>query len=161
MKAICTDSKNFELFENKKQLGRLTYKNWFSGLTEIETDNAHTYEIKPAGLFGLFGAAFTLSKNNAEVAIFKLNIQGHMILSFKGEQDFVLKKRAMFNTKYIIENTTGKEIIRLMPSFDWNGLKYSYDITHESKPDILLILTGMYCANYSIAMSGGAIIPTA
>ena len=157
MNAICIDSKNFELFENKKQLGRLTYKNWFSGLTEIEIDNAHTYEIKPAGIFGLFGAAFVLSKNNAEVAIFKLNLQGHMILAFKNEQDYVLKKRAMFNTKYVIENSSGKEIIRLMPNFDWNKLKYSYDITCESKPDILLVLAGIYCANYYIAMSGGII----
>ncbi|HKC67519.1 MAG TPA: hypothetical protein VKG26_04765 [Bacteroidia bacterium] len=47
-----------------------------------------------------------------------------------------------------------------MPNFDWNKLKYSYDITHENKPNILLVLAGMYCSNYYIAMSGEAIMPT-
>jgi hypothetical protein len=157
MKAICTESKNFELFENTKKLGRLTYKNWFSTSAEIEVDKVSSYEIKPKDMLGV---AFSLHKDNIEVATLKMNLNGQMVFAFKDEQGYVFKRKSMLNSKYIIENNNGQELIRFMPSFDWRNLKYSYDIAYEDKPDILLVLTGMYCANYFIALSGGAVTAT-
>jgi len=157
MKAICTELRNFELFENHKKVGRITYKNWFSSSAEMEVDKMPSYEVKSTGFSGV---AFTLFKNTEEVATFKMNIKGHMILSFKDEQDYLFIRKSIFNSKYTIESANGQELIRLIPSFDWNKLSYSYDIAYEDKPDILLVLAGMFCANYYMALSGGAITTT-
>ena len=157
MKVICTDSKNFELFDNAEKLGRLTYKNWFSYSAELEAGKEQ-YEIKPTGLLG---ATFAVTIDGADAATFKMNWKGQMTITFKDGQEFAFKRKSMLNSKYVVENAKEQEIIQFIPCFDWIKFKYSYDIFYNDKTkNILLILLGIYCANYYIAISGGAVTST-
>jgi hypothetical protein len=155
MKSICTDAKNFDLYEGDKKLGKLSYKNYFPQSAEIQIDDASSYQIKPTNFLS---TSYMALKKDREIATFKMNLNGQMVIDFIDEQKYIFKRKSMLNSKYIIENNTGREIIRFMPSFNWAKFKYSYDIVFEDKPDILLILIGMFCTNYYIAMSGGVII---
>ncbi|HEX7412452.1 MAG TPA: hypothetical protein VF411_00300 [Bacteroidia bacterium] len=159
MKVSCADSKNFELFDNTEKLGSLAYKNWFSYTAELAIGDKEQYEIKPTGLLG---ATFAVTKADEQVASFKMNWKGQMTLTLKGGQEYVFKRKSMLNSKYIIENEKEQEIIQFIPCFDWTKFKYSYDIFYNDKAkNILLVLLGVYCANYYIAISGGAVTASA
>lgn len=155
MKSICTDAKNFELYEGVKKLGQLNYKNYFPLSAEIQIDDASPYQIKPTNFLG---TSYMVLKKDVEKVTFKINLNGQIVIDFIDEQKYIFKRKSMLNSKYIIESTNERELIRFMPSFNWAKFKYSYDIVYEDKPDILLILIGIFCTNYYIAMSGGVVI---
>ena len=155
MKVTCKDSKNFELFDNEEKLGSLNYNTWFSYNADLEVGSNEKYEVKPTGLLG---ATFAVYKNDEQLATFKMNWKGQMTLTFKDGKEFVFKRKSMLNSKYVIENEKEHEVIQFIPCFDWTKFKYSYDIFYNDKArNILLVLLGMYCSNYYIAISGGAV----
>ncbi len=154
MKVTCTDSRNFELHDGAEKLGSLSYKQWFSYSAELEAGK-EVFEVKPTGLLG---ATFAVFKGSEEVATFKMNWKGQMTVNFKDGQEYIFKRKSMLNSKYVVENGKEQEIIQFIPCFDWTKFKYSYDIFYNDKvKNILLVLLGMYCANYYIAISGGAV----
>ena len=60
-----------------------------------------------------------------------------------------------------MENKNKEPFIQLDPKFNWRAFQYNYDISynisgdHPSK-DTLLLLLGVYAANYFIACMSGS-----
>jgi hypothetical protein len=154
MEANSTDQKTFQLTENGQQLGTLTYESLFLLKAEIRLEKGEHYEIKA---LGFFGTTITVTKNGSETANLKMNWRGQIVLAFYDGQEFVLKAKGIFGNKFVIENKEEKTLIQFDPKFNWRKFHYNYDITYDEKPhDILLVLLGVYAANYFIASMSGA-----
>lgn len=158
MEAKSTDKKTFQLTENGQQLGQLVYENLFFLNAEIKLASLDVYEIKPVGFFQ---TSINVTKNGIEIAKLVMNWRGEIVISYQDGQEFVLKLNKFFYGKYIIENKNKEKIIQLDPRFNWREFQYNFDIayniTDENKSkDTLLLLLGVYAANYFIACMSGA-----
>jgi hypothetical protein len=153
MKAECTDSKTFQLTDDGRLLGKLTYKNLFSYTAEITLGNFDSYEIKSVGFFG---TSIIVTKNEKEIAKLQMNWKGQIVMTFQDGQEFIFKANGVFNSRFFIENKSEEKLIQFDPKFNWGKFHYNYDISYEKKPaDILFVLLGIYSSNYYIsAMSG-------
>ncbi len=155
MKVKCTDKRTFQLTDNSKSLGQLTYKSLFSFEAEIVLANFDRFKIKPEGLFG---TGITVTKDDTEIARLKLNWKGQIVMSFSDGREFVFRPKGAFMNKYFIENKRGEQLMLFDPHFVWSKFIFNYDISYDEKPkDILLILLGVYATNHIIAVMTGAI----
>ena len=155
MEARSIDKKTFQLTENGQLLGELIYENLFFLKAEMKLRDSDLYGIKPVGILG---SSITVTKNGTEIATLQMNWRGQMVLTFHNGQEFILKAKGTFHNKYVIENKNGENLLQLAPKFSWRKFNYNYDITCDRQPyDVLLILLGIYAANYSIASMSGAI----
>ena len=158
MKATSTDKKTFQLTSNGQPLGELIYENLFFFKAEIKLQNSEHYEIEPVGLFN---TSINVTRNDVAIASLVMNWRGQIVFTFQDGQEFVLKLNGLFNDSYITENREGENLIQLEPKFNWREFNYNYEIsygvTYEKNPqDILLLLLGVYAANYFIACMSGA-----
>lgn len=154
MEAKSIDKKTFQLVENEQLLGELVYENIFLSKAEIRFPNLETYQIKPVGIFK---TNTVVTKNEIEIANLKMNWRGQIVIAFKDGQEFVLKGKGMFYSKYVIENKDQEKLIQFDPKFNWKKFCYNYSITFDKKPeDILLILLGVYASNYIIGSLSGS-----
>ena len=154
MKVNSTNSKNFQLIKNEKLLGELSYKNILFLKANIKLSNDDNYEIKPVGFWG---TKICVTKNGAEIAVLKMNWNGNISIAFHDGEEFVVKAKGWFDNTFFMEDKAEKKIMQLEAKFSWRKFYYSYDISYEEKSqDALLILLGVYAANYYLSnMSGG------
>jgi hypothetical protein len=156
MEIKCTDKKTFQLVDNGQFAGQLIYDNLFSYKAKIILKNSDCYEIETVGFFG---TSITITKDGQEIANLKMNWKGQIVISFQDEREFVFKAQGTFLNKYFIENKEEEKLIQFTPNFNWSMFTYSYDISYDKKPeDILVVLLGVYAANYFIAVMSGAIV---
>lgn len=158
MEAKSTDRKTFLLTENGQQLGELIYENQLFLTAEIGLTNSERYQIKPVGFFG---TSISVTKNDREIASLVMNWSGQIVISYQDGEEYLLKLNNFFHGKYIMENKNKEPFIQLDPKFNWRAFQYNYDISynisgdHPSK-DTLLLLLGVYAANYFIACMSGS-----
>jgi hypothetical protein len=158
MEARSTDKKTFQLTENGQLLGELIYENLFFFKAVIKLSNSEFYKIEPAGFFG---TSLTVKKNEDEIAKLVMNWRGQIVISYIDGREFVLKLHSFFSGKYIIENQNQENLIQLEAKFNWREFQYNYDISYNitndgKSKDTLLLLLGVYAANYFIACMSGA-----
>jgi hypothetical protein len=155
MRIECTDNKTFRLTANEQFLGELAYKSLFSFKAEITLSNSDHFDIKSVGFFG---TSIVVTKNETEIANLKMNWKGQIVMTFQDEQEFVFQAKGVFHNQYVIENKEEEELIRFDPKFNLGKFNYNYDISYHKKPqDILLVLLGIYAANYYIAAVAGSV----
>jgi hypothetical protein len=153
MKIECTDNKTFQLFDDGLPTGQLTYASFFSFKAAITLLNSDRYEINPVGFFD---TSINVLINDQEIASLKMNWKGHIVISFQDGREFVFKATGSFYNNYFIENTQGEKMMQFEPHFKWSKFNYNYDISYDKKPqDLLLVLLGIYAANYFIAFMSG------
>jgi|SRR5690606_1788125 len=158
MEANSTDNKTFQLTENGQQLGELIYENLFFLKAEIKLLNSELYDLAPVGFFG---TSVAVTKNGNEIASLVMNWRGQIVITFQDGQEFVIKLIGLFSNKFIIENKDQEKLIQLELKFNWREFHYNYnityDITNDNIPkDNLLLLLGVYAANYFVATMSGA-----
>lgn len=154
MEAKSIDKKTFQLTENGELLGELIYENIFFSKAEIRLANSEVYQIKPVGIFR---TNTIVTKNGIEIANLKMNWRGQIVIVFQDGEEFVLKGKGMFYSKYVIENKDQEKLIEFDPKFNWKKFRYNYTIQFDKKKqDILLILLGIYASNYIISSLSGA-----
>jgi len=152
------DIRTFQLNNNEKSIGKLTYKGLFSNTAEIILPNSDTFEIKP---LGFFKTSISVIQNSTEIANLKMNWKGQIVISFLDDQDYIFKVKGVLRSKYIIENEAQKTLLKYNPKLDLNNFRYNYDISFDKRQEnILLILIGVYAVNYYIAVASGAIAAT-
>ncbi|MEZ0540910.1 hypothetical protein [Fibrella arboris] len=153
METKSTNRKTFQLTENSQQLGELIYEHLFSFKAKIKLQNSEFISIQPVGFFK---TGVSVTKNGAELANLTMNWRGHISISFRDGQEYMLKPTGMFYNKFVIENKAGERLIQLDPKFSWSKFDYNYDIQSDKKSqDILLILLGVYASNYFISFMSG------
>jgi len=154
MEAKSIDKKTFQLIESQRLLGELVYADLFYSKAEIKLPNSETYQIKPVGIFR---TNTEVTKNEVKIANLKMNWRGQIVIAFQDGQEYVLKGKGMLYSKYVIENKDSEMLIEFDPKFNWRKFRYNYNITYNKIPeDILLILLGVYAANYSINVTAAA-----
>ena len=152
------DIRTFQLISNEKSIGKLIYKGLFSNTAEIIIPNSGSYEIKP---LGFFKTSISVIQNSTEIASLKMNWKGQIVISFKDDQDYIFKVKGILRSKYFIEDEAQKTLLNYNPKLDLNNFRYNYDISFDIRQEnILLILIGIYAANYNIAVASGAIAAT-
>jgi hypothetical protein len=148
MKIQCTDKKTFELTDSSEKLGHIIYEGLFSFKANaiVGSDN---YEITP---IGIFSTTISVTTNETEVANLKMNWKGHIIISFRDEQEFILKATGTFLNKFVLEDKDQQKLMLFNPDFNWAKFSYNYSVSYDKKPqDILLVLLATYAANYYVA----------
>ncbi len=152
MKIQCTDRKTFELTDDSRILGNITYNGLFSYKANAMVAK-DSYQITPKGIFS---TTISVTNNGTEVANMQMNWKGHIIIAFQNGQEYILKQTGMFLHKFVLEDRNQQKLILLDPDFNWPQFSYNYNISYNNKPqDILLVLLATYSANYYMsAMSG-------
>ena len=157
MEAKSTDRKTFQLTDNGQLLASLLYEDLLFAKAEIKIANENSYLIAPVGFWG---SSINVIKNGNEVAKLVMTWGGHINILFTDGREFVLKLNAFFYGKYIVEDKNGEMIFQLSPKFNWRAFHYNYEIAYgvsnNESDDILLLLLGIYSANYFIACMSGA-----
>lgn len=152
MKIQCTNTNTFELIDGSEKVGQITYDSLFSYKANATAGN-EKYEIKPTGIFS---TNITVTKNGTEVANMQMNWKGHIIISFKNGQEYIVKATGTFLNKFVLEDKDQEKLILFDPDFNWSKFSYNYDVTFDNKPqNILLVLLATYSANYYMAMMSG------
>lgn len=154
MEAKPINTKTFLLTENGQPLGELVYKSLLSLKAEIKLPNSEFYKIEHVGIFD---TSINVTKNEVEIAKLEMNWRGQIVFNFYDGQEFVLKVNGLLGNKFIIENKNEEKLIQLDPQLNWRKFNYNYDITFDNKPqNVLLVLIGVYAANYFMASMSGA-----
>ncbi len=158
MKAYSIDKKTFQLADNDQILGELTYETPFYLKAEIKLPSAETYKLTPEGFFG---TSIAVTKDGNKVASLAMNWKGQIILTLQDDREYALKSSGLFQSKMTLENKNQEKVVQFEPKFNWREFHYSYDIsydtTNDNEPkDSLLLLLGVYSANYFIATMSGA-----
>ncbi len=154
MEAKSTNRKTFQLTENGQPLGELIYESIVSLKAEIKLPNSDIYEIEQ---IGIFDTSINVTKNGAEVAKLAMNWRGQIEFNFHDGKEFILKAKGFLGNKFVLENKNEEKLIQFDPQLNWKKLNYNYDITFDKKPQtILLVLLGVYAANYFMASMSGA-----
>ena len=154
MEAKSTNNKTLQLIENGQPLGELIYNSLLSLKAEIKLPNSEVYEIEHVGIFD---TSINVTKNGAEIAKLEMNWRGQIEFNFQDGQEFILKAKGLLGNEFVIENKNEEKLFQLDPQFNWRKLNNNYDITFDNKPQsILLVLLGIYAANYFIASMSGA-----
>lgn len=153
MRIQCTDRKTFELSDDSKPLGAVTYDSLFS-LKANATIGNNLYVVTPKGIFS---TTISVTKMGAEIASLQMNWKGNIIISFSKGEEYLLKATGLFLNKFVLEDKDQQKIMILDADFNWSKFSYNYTIAYDNKPqDILLVLLASYGANYFIAsMSSG------
>lgn len=155
--AKSNDSLSFELINDDKPTGKITYKSWFNFNAVIELANHQSFQIEPKGFWG---ATIELKDNEKVLLKFRMNWNGEIIVQtyFDGEKEsFVCKHRGIFRDSFVLTDKIGTELLVMKPQFKWNLLNYEYQINTSddfekySNKEILL-LTSLHCANYYMSM---------
>ena len=154
MRIECTDNKTFQLSDNGQLKGQLLYENLFSYKAKISLQTSDRYEIKPVGFFQ---TGINVAKNENNFANLQMNWKGQIVIAYQDGQEFLFKTMGVFNSKYLIENKQGEKLMQFDPHFDWKKFNYHYDVSYDRKPNELLVLIGVYAANYYIASMSGMI----
>jgi hypothetical protein len=158
MKAHSIDKKTFQLTDDSQLLGELIYENLFFFNAEIKLAGFDVFKIKPVGIFQ---TSISVTKNGTEIATLVMNWRGEIVISYKDGLEYVLKLNKFFHGKYVIENRDKEKVIQLDPQFNWREFQYNYDIAYSitddnNSKDPLLLLLGIYAANYFVACMSGA-----
>ena len=154
MEAKSIDKKTFQLVENELLLGELVYQDLFYSKAEIKLSNSETYQIKAVGIFR---TNTIVTKNGVEIANLKMNWRGQMLIAFQDGQEYLLRGKGIFYSKYIIENKEQEMLIQFEPKFNWKKFRYNYNIKYYIIPeDVLLILLGVYASNCIINSTSGS-----
>ena len=154
MEAKSIDKKTFQLIENQRLLGELVYSDFFYSKAEIKLSNSETYQIKAVGIFR---TNTIVTKNGAEIANLKMNWRGQIVIAFQDGQEYLLRGKGMFYSKYVVENKEQEMLIQFEPKFKWKKFRYNYNITYNIvQEEVLLILLGLYASNYIINSTSGA-----
>lgn len=155
--AKSSNSLSFELFDDDKLTGKITYTSWFSFNAEIELADHQSFQVEPKGFWG---TTIELKDNEKVLLKFRMNWNGEIIIQtyFDGvKESFVCKHRGVFKDSFVLTDKEGIELLVMKPQFKWNLLNYEYQITTSddfekySNKDILL-LTSLHCVNYYMSM---------
>jgi hypothetical protein len=155
--AKSSNSLTFELVNDNKLTGKITYKSWFSFNAVIELPDSQSLQVEPKGFWG---TTIELKDNEKVLLKFRMNWNGEIIVQtyFDGiKESFVCKHRGVFKDSFVLTDKEGIELLVMKPKFKWNLLNYEYQITTSddfekySNKDILL-LTSLHCANYYMSM---------
>ncbi len=151
-KAISTDSKNFNLTIDNIHLGSLNYLKWYSFQASILLANNSEYKLEPKGFWD---SKIELLQNGVSLADYKLSWSGIIInTKLDGiENSYLLKKKGLFSSQFVLVNSEEKEILSVESDFKWTQLHLDYLITvsddfgHYSHKELFL-LTILHCINY-------------
>ncbi|BAP30919.1 uncharacterized protein CHSO_1882 [Chryseobacterium sp. StRB126] len=155
--AKSSNSLSFELVNDNKLTGKITYKSWFNFNAVIELANHQSFQVEPKGFWG---TTIELKDNEKVLLKFRMNWNGEIIVQtyFDGvKESFVCKHRGVFKDSFVLTDKEGTELLVMKPQFKWNLLNYEYRITTSddfetySNKEILL-LTSLHCANYYMSM---------
>ena len=158
MNANSKDRKTFLLSDNDQILGELNYETPFYLKAEIKIPNTETYKLAPVGFFG---TSVAVTKDGNKIASLSMSWNGKIIITFQDEREYALKLSGLFQSQMILENKNQEKVIQFEPKFNWRDFYCKYDITYDNTndkepKDNLLLLLGVYAANYFIATISGA-----
>lgn len=155
MKAECINQQLFQLSDKEEFLGKVVYKKLFSYDAEIVLTNAENYHVEPRGFFGTH---IVVTKNGTEIADLRMNLKGQIVISMSSGEEFLFKNTTIFSNHFAIENKDGEKIVQYKPALNWSKFNYNYTIANDLKSkNTLLILIGLYAANYYIAVMSGLV----
>lgn len=158
MNANSKDRKTFQLTDNDQLLGELIYETPFYLKAEIKMPNTENYKLAPVGFFN---SSIAVTKGENKIASLSMSWNGKIVITFQDDREYALQLSGLFQSQMILENKNQEKVIQFEPKFNWRDFYYQYNIDYdvtnvnESKDNLLLLL-GVYAANYFIATISGA-----
>lgn len=120
--------------------------------------NSEWYNLVPVGLFS---SRIDVTQGDEKIASLTMGWNGKIIITFLDDKEYALKLSGLFQNKLILENEHQEAVIQYEPHYNWRDFYHKYDISYDTNNDKepknhLLLLLGLYAANYFIATISGA-----
>jgi hypothetical protein len=118
----------YALQEGEKQLGRLSYKGWFSRKAEIIISPNESYQVIP---HGFFFRTITIGNGIDIYLSIRFSNWGRMnfTMTRQGiEYRMAFRRKGIFSMDHILVNQNREQLMLLKPSFNWRRFTYEYDI---------------------------------
>ncbi len=158
--AKSSNSRTFELTQNDKSIGQLTYTSWFRFDALITMGNYKNFQIEPKGFWG---TTIELKENENVLVKFKMNWSGEIVIQtyFDGqEKGYTLKHKGFFNESFLLVDQDEIELLMMKPHLQWFKRAYEYQIETVDGFDRipnkeLLLMTTLHGANYYMSLASG------
>ncbi|MBX2887351.1 MAG: hypothetical protein KF829_01740 [Ferruginibacter sp.] len=151
-----TNSHHFCLALDKRILGELNYKKWYSFNADIVLANNRKYNLESKGFWD---TTIELHDGLKTLLSFRMGWEGIIIETFFGEEEqvFLLKLKGLFSNKFVLLNQDNEELMVAETIFNWRKLNFNYNIEtpqnfDDSDKNSLLLLTVVHCINYYITI---------
>ncbi|HCM33267.1 hypothetical protein [Chryseobacterium sp.] len=161
--AKSNNSLNFEVTNDDKLIGTLSYKNWFKFNAIIDIAAYKSYQVEPKGFWG---TTIELKDGEKVLLKFRMNWNGEIIVQtyFDGvKESYVFKHRGIFKESFVLTDKIGSELVIMKPNFKWNLMGNEYQmITSDTFENLsnkeVLMMISLHCANYYMSMMSAAIV---
>lgn len=157
-KASSSNSRNFKLTQNEKNIGELVYDKWYSFNAEIWMEDGSKFQLEPTGFWD---SKIELKADTETLLSFSMGWKGIIIKTFfnTNEATYLLALKGLLSSTFILFDKDNEALMAAKSDFKWSKLNFDYDI--ETKPTFddlankeLLLLTVLHCINYYMTMSG-------
>lgn len=145
-------SRDFELSENGKLIGKFNFPKWSSEKADIKMGSGGVYSFNTKSFWK---ATTHVLENDKELFEIKSNFSGGAtLIPFKDEHHYyTIKARGWFNNGYILLSYKGEELAVISSAFNWKGFKTTYTLNcndnfgnTEAEQLLLLLLVQHYRA---------------
>lgn len=143
-------TRDFELLENGKLIGKLNFHKWSSEKADIKMGSGEVFSLNTKSFWK---ATSHVLKNDRELFEVKNNFSGGAtLIPFKEEHHFyTIKVRGWFSNSYILESYKGEELAVITSEYSWKSFTPTYTLTcndnfgnTESEQLVLLLLVQHY-----------------
>lgn len=149
------ENRDFSLFENNTEIGKIIYKNWFSIDAQILLSDGTQYSIEP---IGLWDKNIVLLKDGHTILKFDMNWLGNVIISSGDEnkkgETYNFTKKDFLQRGFTLLDENNKELLTISPVAEWKKMRNDYKIEVKDSAadiDVVFLLAIVHYTNYYVS----------
>lgn len=152
MEAKSTAENVVELTDGGKSLGEICYDDAYFIHAKIKLADDGDYEISPVGFFG---TKIRVTKEGSKIADLSMNWFGQIVIDFEGGKQYLFAAKSTFSNVFLLKDQSGEVLIQFNSKFNWGKFLCQYQISAMQTEHALLVLLGVFSANYLLATMAG------
>ena len=127
-KVIADRAGHFTLTGEDAVLGVLRYPKWYAYEAEIRLADDAVYHLKQKGFWN---PVMELKQGEKTLLELSMNWKGLVIQAdMNGRSEkYLLHLKGMFNSRYVLTNADGQELLAVDFSMKWRKLRYDYNVS--------------------------------
>ena len=144
---LFANNRDFAIFYNDREIGRVEYAKWYSSNPDFKTSDGTVFKIK---LKSFWKGTQEVLKNNSPWMILNSGFTGHTLMPYGKEYHFYkIRGRGGFKSGFIIENYKGEKLAELSVKFTFKKFNTVYSIEAiegygETEPEQFLLFLMVY-----------------
>lgn len=84
-----------------------------------------------------------------------MNWFGQIVIDFEGGKQYLFAAKSTFSNVFLLKDQSGEVLIQFNSKFNWGKFLCQYQISAMQTEHALLVLLGVFSANYLLATMAG------